>query len=869
MAFSEEEFLGKLQAAFKVEAEEHLQAISSGLLELEKSSEIQRRQEIVSGIFRDAHSLKGAARAVNLPEIEMICQAMEGVFSAWKKRDVGANPDLLDPLHRAVKIVEQLLPGPQGAAPDVDPSEISRLQEELANLELVRPAPRRATAPEAPIAAPPAGEIGKGGIVTETGPRTVGKIPSSPSVPGEGADSSGSSKQHAVADSRSAPPKESSQPNRKSVIPSLSTSATQSSSSRRVSSSPSLSAEGRPEGSTPASGKAGDEAGSRPASLSQTLRISTDKLDALLLHAEELLSLKLNANQRAADLRNVTVTLAGWEKQWANVTSDIQNLRQVAAIASARRSATEGGDNESCVIPASVAARILEFLDWNQSIVQSTEDQLRTLTRLADRDRRDTAGRVDLLLDESKRLLMLPFSTLFAVFPKLVRELSRDVGKEVDLIIRGEEIEIDKRILEDIKDPLIHLLRNGVDHGIEKPAARTAAGKASRGSIELVVSQVDGNKVEILISDDGGGIDAASVRSAAVRHGNLTQAQADELQDSQSLMLIFEPDVSTRETITEISGRGLGLAIVREKVEKLGGRVVLETRLGAGTTFRLLLPLTLATFRGILVEVVQQVFVLPTTHVERVTSLRPDQIKTVEGREMIVLDDRTVSLVRLEDLLDLPRPASYEPTRFMPAVVIGSADKRVAMRVDAVLNEQEVLVKQLGKPLSRVRNIAGATVLGSGHAVPILNVTDLMKSAMKFRPAPVAVPAAGAETVRPRKSVLVVEDSITARMLLKNILESDGHRVKTAVDGVDAFALLRTEEFDLVVSDVEMPRMNGFDLTSAIRHDKRLAELPVVLVTALASREDRERGADVGANAYIAKGSFDQSNLVDVVRRLI
>ena len=304
-------------------------------------------------------------------------------------------------------------------------------------------------------------------------------------------------------------------------------------------------------------------------------------------------------------------------------------------------------------------------------------------------------------------------------------------------------------------------------------------------------------------------------------------------------------------------------------MEKLGGRVILESRPGSGTSFRLVLPLTLATFRGILVEVVQQVFVLPTSNVQRVTSVRPEDVKTVEGREMIVLDNRTVSLVRLEDLLDLPRQEGRENVRFMPAVVVESADKRIAMRVDAVLSEQEVLVKPLGKPLARVRNIAGATVLGSGHAVPILNVSDLVRSAMRVQPATIASRVPASIEAKPRKSILVVEDSITARMLLKNILEGAGHRVKTAVDGVDAFAILRSEEFDLVVTDVEMPRMNGFDLTSAIRRDKRLANLPVVLVTALASREDRERGVDVGANAYIVKGSFDQSNLLEVVRRLV
>ena len=341
--------------------------------------------------------------------------------------------------------------------------------------------------------------------------------------------------------------------------------------------------------------------------------------------------------------------------------------------------------------------------------------------------------------------------------------------------------------------------------------------------------------------------------------------------EQEALALMFRPDVSTSPVITEISGRGLGLPIVKEKVEKLGGRVVVETRPSLGTTFRLLLPLTLATFRGILVESAGQLFVVPTANVERIVRIKNADVKTVENRQAIRLNDRAVSLVRLDEVLELRVSAGApDPQAYFPATVLAVGEQRIAFQVDAVLNEQEVLVKSLGKPLSRVRNIAGATVLGSGKAVPILNAADLIKSATRLAPK-LAGPAEAAAADRKAEagSILIVEDSITARMLVKSILESAGHRVKTAVDGLDGLTMLRTEDFDLVVSDVEMPRMNGFDMTARIRADKRLANLPVVLVTALASREDRERGVDVGANAYIVKSSFDQSNLLDVVRRLI
>jgi two-component system, chemotaxis family, sensor kinase CheA len=262
-------------------------------------------------------------------------------------------------------------------------------------------------------------------------------------------------------------------------------------------------------------------------------------------------------------------------------------------------------------------------------------------------------------------------------------------------------------------------------------------------------------------------------------------------------------------------------------------------------------------------------FLVPAAKVERVHRATDDDIRTVKNRETISVDNRAVSLVWLADVLQLPRraPDASAKRRFTETLIIGTADRRVAFAVDSVVGEEEVLVKPLRKPLVRVRNIASATVLGSGRVVPILNLADLLKSAASAgaRPAPAPNPNAAAQT----RSILVAEDSITSRMLLKNILESAGYTVRTAVDGLDALTTLRAERFDLVISDVEMPRLNGFGLTSAIRADRKLAELPVILVTALASREDRERGIDVGANAYLVKSDFDQSNLLEAVRRLV
>jgi two-component system chemotaxis sensor kinase CheA len=493
------------------------------------------------------------------------------------------------------------------------------------------------------------------------------------------------------------------------------------------------------------------------------------------------------------------------------------------------------------------------------------------IARTAEQDRVVVGKLVDDLLASSKNLLLLPFATLAAVCAKLVRDLCRDLGKEADLVVRGEEVEIDKRIMEELKDALIHLLRNCVDHGIEAPAVRVRLGKPARGTIALTVARVDGSKVEILVSDDGAGLDLDRIKKSAVTHGFLSADGASRLGGAEARALIFQAEVSTCPSITQVSGRGLGLAIVREQAEKLGGTVTVETQPGQSTRFRLLLPSLLATFRGVLIAAAGRIFVVPTAQVEQVAAVRADDRRTVAGRETIALHGRAVALVRLADVLELPAVESPAPSAAAtPVMVLGLGDHQVAFAVDAVLDELEVLVKPLRRPLSRVRNIAGATVLGSGRVALILNVADLLESARKnggaaARAAPAPPPAVAARI----KSLLVVEDSITSRTLLKGILESASYHVKTAVDGLDAFTQLRAERFDLVVSDVEMPRMNGFDLTARIRADKKLAGLPVVLVTALKSREDRERGIDVSANAYLVKSNLDQSNLLDAVRRLV
>lgn len=596
--------------------------------------------------------------------------------------------------------------------------------------------------------------------------------------------------------------------------------------------------------------------------IADTVRVSTAKLDAVLLQAEELLSAKLAATQHATKLRQLQAQPSAWKKTWAKLRPDVRTIRQ----------SLESKKNGNGDLPARPQLlRLVEFLEWSQDFVVSLETELIDLAKTAERDQRSVGGMVDNLLDEMKKVVMQPFSTLLDVFPRFVRELSRDQGKNVELVIRGGDIEIDRRILEEMKDPLIHLVRNCLDHGIEAPAGRAQKGKPPRGTLTLGIAPRNGSNVELLITDDGAGIDAGRVKATAVKLGLLSVEKAAALSDKEALFLIFQSGISTSPIITDISGHGLGLAIVKEKVEKLNGALSIETEPGQGSTFRIILPLTLARFRGIIVRVDEQVFVLPTSNVERVARVKKEDIQTVENRETIALNGEALSLVQLAEALALPQKtaANGQPDG-QPVIVLAAANQRIAFVVDEVLNEQEVLVKTLGKQLVRVRNFAGATVLGSGKVAPILHVPDLMRSAVRASETGTRASTPSAQTVEAKKqSVLVAEDSITSRTLLKNILEAAGYQVETSVDGIDALTKLRSGTFDLVVSDVDMPRMNGFGLTVKIRADKKLAELPVVLVTALESREDREHGIDVGADAYLVKSSFNQSNLLEIIRRLI
>jgi two-component system chemotaxis sensor kinase CheA len=753
MDLKEQEFQKRINATFRIEAEEHLLAFSSGLIELEKTQTQERLSEIIESMFREIHSLKGAARSVDRKEVEAICNPLESIFSALKHKELALSLSSFDLFFETSEKLSKLI-----RDSDSEQSTDERLSQKTLIVRLKKILTRHA----------------------DNGDITISE---------RNADSF--------------------YPEQAKVLPVI-----------------------------------------QSAISSETVRIKLSKLEPLLLQAEELIQLKKTINQRVSELDGIN-------KWFTGRRNDSSKRKTSISLAS--------------------KGQLNEWFDENEIYLNRIEQQLSLLSRSMERDQYNLDNMVENHLDSMREILMLPVSSIVETFPAMVREIARKQNKEIELIIRGAELEIDKRILEELKEPLIHMIRNSIDHGIEIQEERSLHNKKPRGTITLDFVAMESGIIQITISDDGRGIDLERVLKAAIKSGSLSGNDAERLAPEKIVELIYHSGVSASQIITDISGRGLGLSIVKEKVEKLNGKISVETELLKGTTFHILLPMTIATFRGILVRISEFQFILPTINVERVMKIGHEEIRTAVSMGTIRFDDAFLPVVDLGALLGLPahkhtRSQGAEPgnenSDQVRLVVIFSGEQKLALMVDDVVDEQQVLVKGLGKLLKRVKNISGATILGTGKVVPVLNIRDLIKSSKSIKGV-YHKPVEDYNTIRKASRILIAEDSITSRTLLKNILETAGYQVTTAVDGADAFTKARAGNFDLIVSDVDMPRVNGFELAAKIKHDKKLHEIPVVLVTALGSREDRERGVDAGAEAYIVKSNFDQTILLEIIRKLI
>jgi two-component system chemotaxis sensor kinase CheA len=460
-----------------------------------------------------------------------------------------------------------------------------------------------------------------------------------------------------------------------------------------------------------------------------------------------------------------------------------------------------------------------------------------------------------------KRVRMLPLSGLAAQWRSIVRDAAERLGKEVHLTVEVGNIELDKHILDGLRDPLMHVLRNAVAHGIEAPAGRRAAGKPEAGTI-VVRASMRGSMVQVEVGDDGRGLDPAAIAAAAERRRVATSEQLARMDEAEVCDLLFAPGFSTADTVTEISGRGVGLDVARQRLRELGGHVAIRAR-GAlgGAALELTLPVSLVSTRGLLVRVGPAIFALPVEYVERTLRIGAGEVQRADGVAAIPQADGEPLPVRwLATLMGIPREP--DPGK-LTIVVLARGASRLGLVAGEVLGEEELVTKRLPWNLKRVKGIHGAAILGDGR---LAVVVDPLQAFDATRSAAETVLVAAA-TTRPR--VMVVDDSLTSRALERSILEAAGYEVVVMVDGRQAWEALRQEPVDLVVADVEMPEMDGLELTRRIRAESASQHLPVILVTSLGSDADLAAGADAGADAYIVKGRFDQRELLAAVKRLV
>jgi two-component system chemotaxis sensor kinase CheA len=475
--------------------------------------------------------------------------------------------------------------------------------------------------------------------------------------------------------------------------------------------------------------------------------------------------------------------------------------------------------------------------------------------------------------DEMTKVRLIPIAHLFNLFPRAMRDLAHEKKKDVELRMEGEETHLDKAIIDEMKDPIMHILRNCVDHGIESPEEREKHHKPPSGTIRMKAFQV-GSQVAIEISDDGGGIDILKVKEKAAAKGLVARDKVDEVTDEQVYQFLFLPGFSTKEEVTETSGRGVGLDVVRDTLSRLKGTIEIVSARHAGTTFLIKLPLTLAITEVLLASAGSDIFAMPIDAVVETIRIELGGIKSVETREAITVRGQIMPIVRLADIFALP-PKGIVERRYFPVVIVQAVEKKIGILVDSLEGRLNIVSKVLGDPVRHIKFISGATILGDGKAILILDIPMIIDSfetgAVTIKRQTLAPAPAGAGTPakRRRKTILLAEDAMTTAMLEKSILESAGFSVVLAKDGQEALEKSQQEKFDLVITDVLMPRMDGFDLTATLKKDKLYKDIPIIIVTTRESDADKRHGLEAGADAYILKSEFTSEGLLNTIERLI
>ena len=907
MPFSKEEF-EKLFEIFKLECDEHIQKLNSGILTLEENPD---NIGLIGEILRDAHSLKGAARMIDFKSIEDISHNLETILGKIKKGEIKLSTEIanlifnsLENISEIVKIISQ-----GGREDEVD---ISSLIEQLKKASKGEPFSKPSAKKNKPDETPNLYPLSEDGIdmnlfmeeTTDSYQNLINsliKIEKSPDnkkaieiAYNQIHALKGSARmiKHSKMDSLSLAMEQilSGAMDKKIVItPSLISTLLSGADFIKIfihqigskmnppynwqnsdevlpkdidqntfreltdiinSVNPYLST-GRQQTTETSSKIPNIKKGHKPndgASAIQsksTVRVASEKLDRLMEEAGELLIMKLKAQQRVIHVQSIIND--------CNLTN--QSFKKNKRVI--RHQAKLKNDKTSEVTEKRI---LTEF----EKKISNLSDRLDSLYKTLSNDSHQLSLIIEKLQDDIRKTRLLPFHTIMSAFPKMVRDISVNENKKIKFEFSGGDIELDKFILEEIKSPLMHMLRNSIDHGIEPTEDRIKFGKTEEGNIKILLSQ-KGNNVIIEINDDGSGINIEQLKSSAVKKGLYTEKEMQQMKERQILNIIFQPGFSTSKIITDISGRGIGMDVVKATIERLNGTIDIETSKNTGTRFILTIPLTLSITHAIKFLVNNEIYYIPIDMIERIIIVDEKNLSTIERGLAIHYNGSIIPYVRMQQILEIPVSESKESERF--AIILKTGNTMAAFAIDKFLGEEDITIKGLGNYMKRVRNISGITIMSDGNIAPILNVPDMI-NAIQLRGIASTKRKIESPDVEKHLSILVIDDSIMTRTLEKNILESYGYDVVTAIDGQDAILKLHEKNFDVIVSDVQMPNMDGLELTEKIKQDNRYSKIPVILVTAMESDEDKKRGMQVGADAYIVKSSFDQSNLLTTIKRL-
>ncbi|MCX7997512.1 MAG: hybrid sensor histidine kinase/response regulator, partial [Leptospiraceae bacterium] len=835
----------ELRELFRIESEEHIQVIEKGLLELEKNP---HDYETLHLIFREAHSMKGASRMLGISDIESIAHIFEEVLGKASRGEFELTSTIIDVYYEALDSIKKLVSeAVTGEKTDVD---VVNVLDKLL-----------ATKPDFSKTLP------KASVISASGSSPLQEKPSIKKEQALQKESFASNVSQSPSSYESQKPSENIQ--KEESIPLASSNIQNESQSTIIQESP-IEQESEIDKvieSKKASivhapstvSKKEEDADKKPVSAEQkkidTMRVEPSKLDALMVQSGELVVTKNRISNRVKEAGEIQYF---YEEVLRTILETKKLLTQL--------------NKEAELNPKIrfLVSSLIEISSKQNEKFEQLGQNIKELKKVLSHD----VARLSMTTSKIERTIynirMLSLNNVFNLFHRTIRDLGRETGKSIQLVIVGGEATVDKQILEELKDPLMHLIRNSVDHGLEPKEERIALGKPEIGTITLIGKTLT-DIVVIEIKDDRRGLDIEKIKQRAIEKGLFSQAEIAQMDTQKIYSLIFYHGFSTKTEVTNLSGRGVGMDVVKNFVEKFRGEIEIDSELGKGTTFKLKLPIKFSTTHVLILSVGEQKYGIPTENIVLTKSIRFEDIFILEGKKTILIEKEPVYVVFLQDYLEISENKSKKASqerKSAPCILLKVSTSKFAVVVDSVIEKNEVIIKPFEGILKRVRNVTGVTILDSGEVCIILNPRDLVDSILK-KSLSIVSSTIGEEKIETLPRVLVIDDSLTTRVQVKRILDAEGFIVDLAVDGEEGFEKITKQNYKCIVTDIEMPGMDGISLVKKLRSMEKYQDLPIIILTSQGSEKHIQQGKEAGASAYLIKSKFDRNDLITLVEQYI